>query len=311
MSTSLHQLFTDIADAIWSRSQYRVQMRPEEFPYWIEARIGTSELDQITTVASDVRSGKKFIDSHNVLQTGTMADNAAQDISLAVNGTYTIPAGYHTGNGRVKNTTTEKAAATYYAGASDQTIAANQYLSGVQTIKALTASNLTAANVKKGVTVAVNNGNANVFEVTGSYEAETANYRLVEETFTTSSEHYASHLFGAYSSFPETVVGVTLPSYKITLDSDARFLMWEAYLLQTDANANKRQFTIGFVKDFSRNAAQGSGQGFGTAGITEVQTESFCERPDANTINKKIIYVPAEPVAGAANTYKVTFVVAW
>ena len=48
-----------------------------------------------------------------------------------------------------------KAAATYNPSTSDQTINASQYLSGAQTIAAVTLTNLTAANIANGVTVKV------------------------------------------------------------------------------------------------------------------------------------------------------------
>ena len=62
-----------------------------------------------------------------------------------------------------------KESATYYATTSDQTISAGQYLSGDQTIKKLTQSNLSAGNIKTGVSVKVNNGSGNVFDVTGTF----------------------------------------------------------------------------------------------------------------------------------------------
>lgn len=69
-----------------------------------------------------------------------------------------------------------KAAATYYANASaDQTIAAGQYLSGAQTIKKLTQTNFSAANIKKGVTISVNNGSGNVWSLTGTWEGYVTN----------------------------------------------------------------------------------------------------------------------------------------
>ena len=63
---------------------------------------------------------------------------------------------------------TEKAAATYYATTSNQTIAANQYLTGAQTISKISQTNLSAGNVRKGVSIYINNGNANVFSTTGT-----------------------------------------------------------------------------------------------------------------------------------------------
>ena len=48
-----------------------------------------------------------------------------------------------------------KSAASYNPSTSDQTIAASQYLSGAQTINAVTVTNLTSANIASGVTVKV------------------------------------------------------------------------------------------------------------------------------------------------------------
>lgn len=48
-----------------------------------------------------------------------------------------------------------KGATSYNPSTSDQTINASQYLSGAQTIRAVTVTNLTAANVANGVTVKI------------------------------------------------------------------------------------------------------------------------------------------------------------
>lgn len=50
---------------------------------------------------------------------------------------------------------TEKAAASYPASSSDQTISANQYLTGAQTIEAVTVTNLNPAYIADGVTIKV------------------------------------------------------------------------------------------------------------------------------------------------------------
>lgn len=62
-----------------------------------------------------------------------------------------------------------KEAQTYYPTTADQTISSGQYLNGAQTIKGLTQTNLTSANIAKGVAVRVNNGNTNVYDVVGSW----------------------------------------------------------------------------------------------------------------------------------------------
>lgn len=67
---------------------------------------------------------------------------------------------------------TTQAAQTIYPSSSDQSIASGRYLTGAQTIKAVTTSNLTADNIKKGVTVTVgDSADADrVLSVTGTYE---------------------------------------------------------------------------------------------------------------------------------------------
>ena len=77
--------------------------------------------------------------------------------------------GFANGGAEVKGNMTEKAAQTYYATKSAQTIAKDQYLTGAQTIHALSSTNLTAGNIRKGVTVSVNNGDADVYNVTGTW----------------------------------------------------------------------------------------------------------------------------------------------
>jgi len=48
-----------------------------------------------------------------------------------------------------------KAATSYNPSTSDQTVAASQYLSGAQTFRAVTTTNLTSANIAQGVTVKI------------------------------------------------------------------------------------------------------------------------------------------------------------
>lgn len=91
---------------------------------------GGADLDVVTATAKDVRLNKVIVDKDGNPLTGTMA---------------------------------EKGAATYTPNRSNQTIAANQYLTGVQTIKGDT--NLLAANIKKGVSI---------FGVVGTWEGYVA-----------------------------------------------------------------------------------------------------------------------------------------
>lgn len=60
-----------------------------------------------------------------------------------------------TGTGLITGTMVEKSAASYNPSTSDQTINANQYLVGAQTIKAVTTTNLSAQYIANGITVKV------------------------------------------------------------------------------------------------------------------------------------------------------------
>lgn len=99
-------------------------------------------------------------------------------LSKTVSVTPSVSAGYVSsgtaGNASVslQASVTTKGAATYNTSASDQTISANQYLTGAQTIRGVAvSSNLTAENVKNGVTITVgDSANASrIKSVTGTY----------------------------------------------------------------------------------------------------------------------------------------------
>lgn len=156
----------------------------------------------------DVLYGKTFYSNNSTKKTGSMTNNGAVSPSaLSAGGSYTIPAGYHNGSGvvsakdlasqtgvdsgktaidashvvtgyqgwvngsKVSGTVTSKSAATYNTSTTDQTISSGQYLSGTQTIKAVTTENISAANIKQGVTVKVGDANDDdrILSVTGTY----------------------------------------------------------------------------------------------------------------------------------------------
>lgn len=109
--------------------------------------------------ASDgqVLSGQTYYDTDaKTKRTGTMPNRGTVNQSLAINGSYTIPAGYHNGNGKVTQSVKTKGAQTFTPGRSNQVIGANQWLSGAQTI--MGDPNLKPENIKKGVTIFGNKG---------------------------------------------------------------------------------------------------------------------------------------------------------
>ena len=84
--------------------------------------------------------------------TATFYDSSECDVVAGsmLNGVKAIGA-----SGEVTGNIASKAAATYTPSNTAQTIAAQQYLAGAQTIEAVVCANLTAANIKSGVTVKV------------------------------------------------------------------------------------------------------------------------------------------------------------
>ena len=98
-------------------------------------------------------------------------------LSKTVSNTPQVSAGYVSsgtaGNSSVSLTAnvTTKAATTYHPSSSQQTIASGTYLTGTQTINAVTTTNLTAANIKNGVVVQVGDSSDpdSVTSVTGTY----------------------------------------------------------------------------------------------------------------------------------------------
>ena len=98
---------------------------------------GAADLDQITATASDILAPKKSVNGDGDVITGTIT-------SLGAN--------------------------TWTPGTSAQTLAAGQYLSGTQTISAVSQTNLSAANIKKGTTITIKGGNNTIYSVTGTWE---------------------------------------------------------------------------------------------------------------------------------------------
>lgn len=81
-----------------------------------------------------------------------ITNRGAVNASLPINGTYTIPEGYHSGAGKVTQNIATMGAQTVTPGNSQKVVSCSgKYMTGDVTVPAVT--NLTAANIKKGVNV--------------------------------------------------------------------------------------------------------------------------------------------------------------
>ncbi|MBR2777122.1 MAG: hypothetical protein IKD75_08505 [Prevotella sp.] len=157
-----------------------------------------------------------------------------------ITATYTVTGAGYQAVASTSNTTqmTTQGAQTIHPSTSDQTIAASRYLTGAQTIKAVTTSNLTAANIKNGVTVTVGDSTDAdcVASVTGTYEGgggsgwvtesgtvtPTANTNTISVTF--ANTHSTSPVFVALAD-------ISAPSSDITSNTNLTFCYVDYYKL--------------------------------------------------------------------------------
>ena len=126
--------------------------------------------------------------------TATVSSPSSNKIMLTqtVSNTPQVSAGYISsgtaGNSSVSLTgaCTTKSATTYYASTSDQTIGSGTYITGTQTFKAVSQTNLEAGNIKDGTTISISNGNGNIWSVTGTYSGggggDSKNVQVLQST---------------------------------------------------------------------------------------------------------------------------------
>lgn len=109
--------------------------------------------------------GKKVTVNNGVI-TGTMPNNNTPATNLPINGTFSIPKGYHPGTEIITQNIATKAVATINPSTSNQVISGGQYLSGDQTI--LGDSNLVPANIVNGVNIFGVSGTATIQSLGGT-----------------------------------------------------------------------------------------------------------------------------------------------
>lgn len=129
---------------------------------------GTLSTD-VTASKANVLVGTRTItsDSNNEVVEGTMPNRGAVNQSLGINGTYTIPAGYHNGSGKVTQSIPIQNGVTITPSGSTQTIASGKYLNGNITVPGFALPD--ASFIKKGVTITIYGRS-----VTGTWEGYVA-----------------------------------------------------------------------------------------------------------------------------------------
>ena len=159
-----------------------------------------------------------------------------------------------------------KAAATYYPSTSDQTIAAEQYLSGAQTIKAVTTTNLSAANVKYGVTIEVGDtaDSDRVATATGTFTATPAGKNALT----------AAALRSGYSGFINgNQVDGTMPDITVTPSFSNSGL--STYFDAGTSSSNSITITPNYTNNTAGYLAAHTSAQNGTAAYYTIKTATF------------------------------------
>jgi len=130
-------------------------------------------------------------------------------LSKTVSVTPSVTAGYVSsgtaGNSSVSLTAsvTTQGAQTIYPSTSDQTIASGRYLTGAQTIKAVSQTNLSADNIKSGTTITISNGQSNLWSVTGTYTGGGGGSASIDTKTVTASNYPVSISFSSMKGQPK------------------------------------------------------------------------------------------------------------
>lgn len=173
---------------------------------------------KISAVANGSATGPSSLSGTSAtVSTGT---NTLTLTKTGITTTPTVSAGYvssataSTATVALTASVTTKAAATYYPSTSDQTISASQYLTGAQTIKAVTTTNLIAANIKKNVVIEVGdiNDSDRIISVTGSYEGSGSDSSKNIQAYL----GYASRTANSYGATSVTLTVAKTGTYNIS-----------------------------------------------------------------------------------------------
>ena len=193
-------------------------------------------------------------------------------LSKTVSVTPSVTAGYVSagtaGNSSVSLTAsvTTQGAQTIYPSTTDQTISSGRYLTGTQTIKGVSQTNLTADNIKSGTTVTISNGSTNIWSVLGTYTGsgggsgltllKTTSLGSLQTSSTAASDTGKSMTVTGYNDYDVLIVDVSVDT-----PTNGRHTSTVSFVLLTGTSdvETKNTYTVATNKWNSKLSSNGTG----------------------------------------------------
>lgn len=171
-----------------------------------------------TARAADVLAGKTFTNNDGVEYTGTMPERGTWNGSLGTSGSITIPAGHHSGQGKVSAAT--QTALTLNPGTTQKTAYVYQkYMLGNITVPAI---NIPAAYIKKGQRITFPDGSSVVGTFEGWVPIATDLYYNGQNVAKFEPNNINTSDYASFDNNQISFTGVIVPNFKSTITYDVR-----------------------------------------------------------------------------------------
>ena len=171
-----------------------------------------------TARAADVLAGKTFTNNDGVEYTGTMPERGKWNGSLGTSGSITIPAGHHSGQGKVSAAT--QTALTLNPGTTQKTAYVYQkYMLGNITVPAIS---IPAAYIKKGQRITFPDGSSVVGTFEGWVPVATDLYYNGQNVAGFEPNNINTSDYASFDNNQISITGVTILKFKSTITYDVR-----------------------------------------------------------------------------------------
>lgn len=188
-----------------------------------------------------------WVNGSNV--SGSMANQGNVSQSLAANGSYTIPAGWHAGAGVVNQSLATQGAVNVTPGTANKTAcAANRWTTG--SIIILGSSSLVAGNIKKGVSI---------FGVTGTWVGVPSDIYIIQSTTVNSGSVRCSWSYGSanvkrITLYDKTYAGTWINNGYRRYVISTKLTLWRNWMPDNDTAEYTLGARVGTDYDYNGNS---------------------------------------------------------